>query len=602
MRSRIFRARGRLSCMRAAAFSLIFLAATAHAAWTPVIGTRVAAAPPIAHLTPIEDGAGGAFLLTFDEIPYPGDAPHVFAHHVLSTGDLASNWPAGGAPVCSTSVVDVGCYNARLKELSACPDGSGGLYVGWAGLPRLAGSIGWTARVVHLDPTGSLVAGWPSAGLAVSDGAGQSALALHPDGTGGVLVAWRDDRSLTSEDIAPHLLLQHFLADGTRAPGFAERGRLLSPELSGYLWRGNVAFTPDPGGGAWALFSTVSTDTSIARSRFRVSRWDASGLETISAVELPGTSQDLAGPYPATATLWPDAQGGAWVVVASYARGGCFATHVLANGARDPALPVHGLPLAADANARPEPDGNGGFLVKDFSGYEVMALRHLLANGTPDPAWSTAVPIAGSRDARLYRTSDGVLAAGWSLPISIQCSPYVGIAVVGRVLADGTAPAGWPAQGIANPSIPTGVDASSESREYPMASCSDGQGGLIAFWTVGEAFSPDVQPGDVRAMRFSTQGPVASVTPGSGSGAISLRGARFGRGGIHVTADGFASAGATLSLYDLFGRRVSGLDLPASATALDVVMPGSDALRPGIYFLRLRSRPGEARARVLVVK
>src|ERR1043166_2523086 len=146
MRSRIFRARGRLSCMRAAAFSLIFLAATAHAAWTPVIGTRVAAAPPIAHLTPIEDGAGGAFLLTFDEIPYPGDAPHVFAHHVLSTGDLASNWPAGGAPVCSTSVVDVGCYNARLKELSACPDGSGGLYVGWAGLPRPSGSVGWAAR------------------------------------------------------------------------------------------------------------------------------------------------------------------------------------------------------------------------------------------------------------------------------------------------------------------------------------------------------------------------------------------------------------------------------------------------------------------------
>src|ERR1041384_5918982 len=125
MRSRIFRARGRLSCMRAAAFSLIFLAATAHAAWTPVIGTRVAAAPPIAHLTPIEDGAGGAFLLTFDEIPYPGDAPHVFAHHVLSTGDLASNWPAGGAPACSTSVVDVGCYNAPVKELSAWPGGGG---------------------------------------------------------------------------------------------------------------------------------------------------------------------------------------------------------------------------------------------------------------------------------------------------------------------------------------------------------------------------------------------------------------------------------------------------------------------------------------------
>src|ERR1051326_2818594 len=133
---------------------------------------------------------------------------------------------AGAPPWRSPDSTAPPCGGGR-KELSACPDGSGGLYVGWAGLPRLAGSIGWTARVVHLDPTGSLVAGWPSAGLAVSDGAGQSALALHPDGTGGVLVAWRDDRSLTSEDIAPHLLLQHFLADGTRAPGFAERGRLL---------------------------------------------------------------------------------------------------------------------------------------------------------------------------------------------------------------------------------------------------------------------------------------------------------------------------------------------------------------------------------------
>ena len=55
-------------------------------------------------------------------------------------------------------------------------------------------------------------------------------------------------------------------------------------------------------------------------------------------------------------------------------------------------------------------------------------------------------------------------------------------------------------------------------------------------------------------------------------------------------------------MYDLLGRRVTETELTESSTAMERTVPGTEALRSGVYFLRLRTRAGDAHARVLVTR
>jgi hypothetical protein len=103
------------------------------------------------------------------------------------------------------------------------------------------------------------------------------------------------------------------------------------------------------------------------------------------------------------------------------------------------------------------------------------------------------------------------------------------------------------------------------------------------------------------ARRFSTYGEVTAVatTPR----ALALRALRFVPGVGVRAAVSLAEAGSgRLELFDLLGRRVAWRALAGGAGVREVTLPGTAALRSGIYFARLKAGETVARGRVVVAR
>ena len=579
-----------------AGLAFAVLPAPARASWSEPGGAKVvpSGTPQLA----IPDGSGGAFVVCHDEYE------HVFAQHLTAAGDLAPGWPAAGAVVCSTGAFRFGCLVSTLKGLSAATDGAGGLYIAFGGTPVVTASGAPTVFVQHLGANGARVAGWPVNGLAVSTGAGQWSPLAFPDGAGGVFVIWRDERPLFPVTSTGLIMLQHFLADGTRAPGWSALGRVLNGNLPLVPFtRVAATFAADPTGGAWGIVTQASADTAAAPSGYVAVRIDGTTGAVAdgwgeAGLMLPGPSADVGHPDSREPRITPDGSGGAWLWIASGARGAVIAFHPLADGGFDPALPADGLALEAAPDHIAEPDGAGGFYAAGATSYRpVLAVHHLLADGSADPAWPAPVEISAGRDPQLFPTADGVFASGWVDLDAPHCNFYAGNVVVGRLAPDGSVPQEWPVGQTMPPfDFPAALDVSMSGWESPGVACADGLGGVVVAWRVLSAYPPLVTH-EVRAMRYTLHGPVAGVAPRSGAGPA-LRGVRFTPAGIRVWLE-LASPGlARLGVYDLLGRRVAGSDVAQGVS--EQVVPGTSDLASGIYFLRLHSATGEARARVLV--
>src|SRR5262249_6155433 len=147
----------------------------------PAAGVALAANDSILDpLTPLPDGAGGAFVVFAEGQRYFGRFPDVLVQHVTSTGAIASGWPANGK-----SVAPGGAYG-----FGAVPTDDGFLLMGWVGL-------GGRLRLVRLTAAGGYAAGWDSAGLVVGGPSGIDAGASGaPDGAGGAYLCWGEENSL----------------------------------------------------------------------------------------------------------------------------------------------------------------------------------------------------------------------------------------------------------------------------------------------------------------------------------------------------------------------------------------------------------------------
>src|SRR5436190_7887700 len=245
----------------AALLLLLGLASPCRAGWSGDLGALVVPGMvTTGRILPVPDGHGGAFVLT---LPQDLLAGHLVAQHVLADGSLASGWPAGGVPVAPGASLVEQCDSRSANQLGAAVDGAGGLYVMWGTSPPPS-VAGTTTLVQHLDASGAVVAGWPPGGRPVTTSGGQAEAAVYGDGSGGVFVIWRDLRNLITSADDPHVMLQHFLADGTRAPGFAALGRFLGANMPPVPEpRIAAAFVPDAPGSCWALITRASADTLI---------------------------------------------------------------------------------------------------------------------------------------------------------------------------------------------------------------------------------------------------------------------------------------------------------------------------------------------------
>ena len=121
----------------------------------------------------------------------------------------------------------------------------------------------------------------------------------------------------------------------------------------------------------------------------------------------------------------------------------------------------------------------------------------------------------------------------------------------------------------------------------------DGVGGVYASWTD--------ERGVASVMRFLAQGPIAGVAPG-GADALLLSGARYTSAGIRVAVGGLAGQEGELTVFDLLGRGIARVRVPAAGSSAVIQIPGTGGLPSGLYFLRLRALAGEAHARVLVAR
>jgi hypothetical protein len=185
------------------------------------------------------DRAGGAIVAWRDERDFGTTGTDLYAQRLSAAG--APLWAANGVALCALPLeqdaievlsdgtvggayfawrdgrgADVDIYASRLNavgglvpgwlangtQVSAAPgdeeppalalDGAFGLYVSWAG--QSAGL--YEINLARWTPLGSVAAGWPAGGMAVtSDPSYQNGPVMVPDGAGGVVLAWTDYRN-----------------------------------------------------------------------------------------------------------------------------------------------------------------------------------------------------------------------------------------------------------------------------------------------------------------------------------------------------------------------------------------------------------------------
>ncbi len=151
---------------------------------------------PTGNLASISDGAGGAFLGWWS-----GSDVRVIR---VGPDGVPDEWDSEGVVAGPHAPP-----TTSIPQLALALDGSGGVFVGWAG----GGSRGFLQRI---SGSGQIVAGWPAVGRVLGRAAGVGTLSAPvADGAGGAYVGWDESRGIYA---------QHLTAAGSVASGWIEGG------------------------------------------------------------------------------------------------------------------------------------------------------------------------------------------------------------------------------------------------------------------------------------------------------------------------------------------------------------------------------------------
>ena len=564
--------------LHSALVSLAFLLACGHTAgaWPPGGVQFERAEPPDAN--GIQglgaDGAGGTYTAWQER-----DTAGAFAfrvHRLNVQGDAPAGWTTAGVRVLSPGS---GSFRAPLLV----PDGVGGTYIAWTEYDS-------TAYVGHLAADGSVASGWPARGLPVSNFGRQPELVAAEDGAGGVLLAWRRTGSGSSSEI----VTQRFLANGTRAPGFAAAGRA----LTGYdyqLGRFRPRLVRDADRGFWVSFHTVTIDVVLAPSAYAVLHLDPSGILTAGqppnglALSLPEEEIGTLEP-PVPVALALDGVGGAFAFTLGV-NGNVRAFHVLSTTVEDPSWPEGGWVIAGGA-AWPSvhfhldeenwPVAAGDLSSGAWVGWRdgtdfLLHVTRVLIDGTIASGWSSPLPIAGDMTVTLLGDPAGLYAASLA-PVNCPHFNCYGPMALVRVSPDGSLAPGWP--DASPPYIPApGIVVGYGGPEDGPRLVADGTGGVVAAWN---------QYPEYHAMRFTVAGELAGVGPAAGR--VELR-ARFDRAaGVRVWYSTGGERAARIELFDVAGRRVASASVAAGSG--EIALAGTRTLGAGVFFARITTVAG----------
>jgi hypothetical protein len=429
---------------------------------------------------------------------------------------LASSWPVDGLPLAPSD-------SAQIHPVIAT-DGSGGAFVAWSD-SRLGPKTTWIQRVT---PSGEIVAGWPSGGLAALIRQAESVPQTYPvvaaDGEGGVGVVagsegWYGPSYVGLTRIGPF---------GAVRPSWPAGGTWV---YGGSLESASAA----PGGGSAAAVIDVTGSGRVnllPSVRFEPpGPFDHDGSLRISYSYMrthgdPNVHVGRIGPgTPAFAAPWPLVPCGGWAnqyqpLMCTDGAGGDFvvwwqpgsslatsvlkAVHVQANGTLDLRWPSCGAPVVDGSTGQSAAgviaDGTGGFYVafQDIRGgsFERTYLQRFKGNGTSVDGWpagglmlspnATAAGIdrvgmgLSWRESSIVPDGTGGAFVAWT-----DLGDDAGDIRVQRITANGVPAAGWPAGGIA-------VCRARGAQSRPTIATDGGGGIFIAWQDSRDAVNPDI--------------------------------------------------------------------------------------------------------------
>ncbi len=305
----------------------------------------------------IPDASGGAFIAWIDSraglytsLPFL----EIYAHHVTSQGDPASDWPVDGL-----------LLSQRIQQdhLAMSPDGRGGFFIAWDSqspygpltlrhVDGFSGVAGWWSLVgtVGYWPEAPLTCGGGPADInSLPDSRGSSPSSLKPhrgyslpslvaDDSGGVFVALRRQDFFNGSTVTS----QRLRAGCTVAPSWPP----CYLDLTGHWSEPGIPATCSDGAGgafvAWANWTGTPTSIDIRISRVGPvgvrPGWPMGGIVVCDAV-----GDQLA------AGVCPDGQGGAFVIWQDGRSGSVEQTRmqrVLADGSIASGWPSEGILLS----------------------------------------------------------------------------------------------------------------------------------------------------------------------------------------------------------------------------------------------------------------
>lgn len=473
--------------------SLAAFAGPALAAWphSPFVNLPVSTAAGIqtdTHL--VSDGAGGAIITWADARAGNFD---IYAHHVLASGTVDPAWPVDGLAICTAAGDQV------WSELTS--DGAGGAIITWTD-PRSGNRDIYAQRVLV---SGIVDPAWPANGRALCTATDDQDLPMIiSDGAGGAIATWVDLRTGEQDIYA-----QRVLASGVVDPGWPVDGRAVCTAVNPQL---NPKIVSDGAGGAVVSWDDGRNgiDYDIYAQHIQASGavdpgWPVDGLALCTAVgDQEGQS------------VVSDGMGGAivaWIDERVLISSDIYAQHVLPSGVVDPIWPTDGAAVCTAGGFQRYPeiisDGAAGAIIcwADYRGPEApdTYAQHILANGTPDPAWPVdGVAVCTAVDTQLFPqlVSDG---AGGAILTWYDWRQGGGERDIyaHHVLSTGTVDPGWPLDGLAVSIAPAG--------QWVPRLVSDGMNGAIITW-YDSRLSPTTT--DIFAQRVARFGYLGSPAGG----------------------------------------------------------------------------------------
>lgn len=529
------------------------------------------------------DDSGGSFVLWQEESSHYHGTLRL--QHMTVTGD--PSWPQ--------EVVVRGSSSSR-HVIGLIPDDLGGVYTWWVE-PSTAHAVPPLLVVLRLEGSRGVPAiGWPASGdtFFVSDTLPYAAPQVVGDGAHGLYATW-----ITPSNTVAAI---HLGPDNADAGGWPGGLLTLGPYVKGEelkVWP-QIALAGD--GGAFLAWGSIGFNGSLKPGHFRLRRVSASGN---NVAPWPEEGLDFGRLDPSLLGA-PDAYVASNLSLAADGRGGAFL------------LAVEGDSVCTTRLFRVAPNGS--------SAEDWPAAGKVVAQGCP-----AGNPPPQSR----IVFSNGVDGAVTSRPEWIPCEGNSNI----QTFFDNFSPNGDlpPAEGaVIGSSAAVPFDQGSVLVAYSRTS----QSGMLCHWSWlvvtqlsgpsqwqdlvrNEEFGPQYGgiavaalgpasavmfwqqsnyniPTGLLALKFNGSGEVVSAPSLPSPPKAVLDRVRFIHGvGVEATFHLVGGGEGALELLDAQGRRLVGTRVLGNA---EVIIPGTERLRSGVYFARLRFPGGDAAARLLVIQ